>query len=156
MIGRISPQQAYEVAANIPTGENPPYTIADFRTDMPPFTEAVISDETLQSYIDMALAVVREARWHSLWRLGMGLFIAHFVTLFLDMPASGASADEITGSAKSGGLISSESTGGVSVGYDHSSASSDLTGWGAWKLTSYGVQFATLARMVGKGGMLIP
>ena len=28
-------------------------------------------------------------------------------------------------------------------------------GWAAWKLTTYGTQFATLARMVGKGGMYI-
>ena len=155
MIISVTPRQAYEIASNIPTGDNPEYAISEFRAMMPPFTESVISDETLQPYIDMASSVVREARWHSLWRLGMALFIAHFVTLFLDMPASGASSDEITGSAKSGGLISSESTGGVSVSYDHSSAATDLTGWGAWKLTSYGVQFATLARIVGKGGMLV-
>ncbi len=155
MIYTITPAQAYEIAANIPTGENPEYTISDFRQSMPAFTEEIISDENLQPYIDMASAVVRQARWHSMWKLGMGLFIAHFVTLFLGMPAAGASADEITGSSKSGGLISSESTGGVSVSYDHSSAASDLTGWGAWKLTDYGIQYATLARMIGKGGMLV-
>lgn len=155
MIYCLTPQQAIAAAANIPTGDNPEYTIEDFRRSMPAFTQQVIADENLQPYVDMAQAMVRESRWRSLWRQGMALFIAHFVTLFLDVPAEGASAEEIVSSAKSGGLISSESTGGVSVSYDHSTAASDLNGWGAWKLTTYGIQYVTLARMVGMGMMIV-
>lgn len=155
MIFGISPQQAYAIAANLRDGENPSFTVEDFRTLMPAFSEEIISDETLQAYIDMAHASVREARWHGLWREGMRLFIAHFVTLLLMSPDEGATKDQLVNASKVSGAVSSKSVGSVSVGYDNSQATSDLTGWAAWKLTSYGVQFATLAKLVGKGGMLV-
>ena len=156
MIQTITPRQAYEIASNIRDGDNPEYTIADFRSAMPAFTEAIISDETLQPYIDMASSVIREARWHTLWRTGMGLFIAHFVTLFLQLPEAGLTKEELLNASKVGGSISSKTVGPISVSYDNTQATSDLNGWAAWKLTSFGVQFATLAKVLGKGGMYIP
>ena len=151
----ITPQQAYSIASNIRDGDNPPYTIADFRAAMPAFTAAMIPDEALQPYIDMATAIVKQARWHSLWKEGMRLFIAHFVSLYLEAPAAGATRDEIRSAAKSGGTIASKTVGSVSVSYDTAQATSDLNGWAAWKLTNYGIQYASMARLLGKGGMLV-
>ena len=143
-------------ASNIREGTNPEYTIAMFREIMPAFTATVIPDAVLQHYIDMANSVVLEARWHSLWKEGMRLYIAHFATLYLGVPEQGASRQSIANAGKTQGAITSKTVGPVSVGYDNGqAATSDLTGWGAWKLTTYGTQFATLARMVGKGGMYI-
>ena len=85
----------------------------------------------------------------------MRLFIAHFVTLFLMLPTQGATREEILGASRVGGSISSKTVGPISVSYDNTQATGDLTGWAAWKLTTYGTQFATLARMLGKGGMFI-
>lgn len=155
MIFGITPEQAYAIASNIRDGDNPPYTVADFRLAMPAFTLEMISDEQLAPYVDLALSVVREARWHAWWREGMRLFIAHFVSLFLMLPEAGATREEIINASKVGGSISSKTVGPVSVSYDNTQATGDLTGWAAWKLTSYGTQFATLARMLGKGGMFI-
>ena len=155
MIYYISPQQAFAIASNIRDGKNPEYTIADFRKVMPAFTEQIISDEVLQSYIDMAQAVVKEARWHGLWREGMRLFIAHFITLYLSTPTKPVTRDELLSAGKTQGVATSESVGQVSVSYDVSQSANDLTGWAAWKETAFGTQFATLARMVGKGGMFI-
>lgn len=155
MIYQITPQQAYAIASNIRDGDNPEYTIADFRSAMPAFSEEIIADERLQPYIDMATAIVKEARWHSLWREGMRLFIAHFVTLLLGAPESGATLDEVMNASKKGGLISSKTVGPISVSYDNAQATSDLEGWAAWKLTTYGIQYATLAKMLAKGGMFV-
>ena len=155
MIG-ITPQQAFAVASNIVDGENPSYTCEDFRKIMPAFTAEIIPDEQLQHFIDLAQAVVKEARWMSLWREGMRLYIAHFVTLFLETPPEGATRQQILNGGKLQGNKTSKSVGQVSVGYDNGSqATSDLEGWAAWKLTTYGVQFATYARLIGMGGMYV-
>lgn len=156
MIRNITPAQAFAVAANIRDGDNPEYTIADFRKAMPAFTETIIPDEALQGYVDMASAVVKEARWHSLWKEGMRLYIAHFVTLYLGSPDDGATAQQIRNAGKIQGNTTQKHVGNVSLTYDGGlAATSDLTGWAAFKLTTYGVQFATLAKLVGKGGMYV-
>ena len=151
----VTPQVAFAIASNIRDGTNPEYTIADFRAVMPGFTEEIIPDEQLQPYIDMAQAVVKEARWHGLWREGMRLFIAHFVTLYLSTPQDGPTRSELVNAGKNQGTATSKSVGQVSVSYDISQATSDLNGWAAWKTTAYGTQFATLAKVLGKGGMYI-
>ena len=151
-----SARYAASIASNIRDGENPPYTIADFRAIMPAFSSDVLPDEVLQHYIDMANGVIREARWHSLWKEGMRLYIAHFATLYLGVPGAGASAGRIVESGKTIGAITSKTVGPISVGYSSGQeATQDLEGYGAFKLTTYGTQFATMARMVGKGGMYI-
>lgn len=147
---------AVGAASNIRDGENPEYTISMFREVMPAFSADILPDAVLQYYIDMANSVVLEARWHSLWKEGMRLYVAHYATLYLGVPEAGASRQSIANAGKTQGGITSKTVGPVSVGYDNGqAATSDLTGWGAWKLTTYGVQFATLAKMVGKGGMYI-
>lgn len=156
MIQSITPAQAFAIAANIRDGENPAYTAADFRAAMPAFSADIIPDEALQGYVDMASAVVKEARWHSLWKEGMRLFIAHFVTLYLGSPDEGATPQQIRNAGKIQGNATQKHVGNVSLTYDAgSTATSDLTGWAAFKLTTYGVQFATLAKLIGKGGMYV-
>ena len=86
----------------------------------------------------------------------MRLYIAHFATLYLGVPDQGAGRQAIANAGKLQGGITSKTVGSVSVGYDNGqAATSDLTGWGAWKLTTYGAQFATMARMVGAGMMVV-
>lgn len=152
------PVGAIAMASNIRDGQNPDYTVEDFRKVMPGFSEEVISNEQLQHFVDMAQSVVKEARWHSLWREGMRLYIAHFATLYLATPQDAPSRDALVGAGQMKGAATSKSVDGVSVSYDTSqasSASNDLTGWGAFKLTTYGMQFATLAKAVVKGGMYV-
>lgn len=152
----ITPQQAFSIASNIVDGDNPQYTCDDFRRMMPAFTTDIISDEQLQHFVDMAHASVKEARWLSLWKEGMRLYTAHFVTLFLETPPEGATRQQLLNAGKLQGNKTNKSVGQVSVGYDAGSpATSDLDGWAAWKLTTYGVQFATYARMVAMGGMYV-
>lgn len=152
----ITPQTAWAIASNIREGENPVYTVDDFRQAMPAFTDALIPDTTLAGFIDLANSVVSYPRWGNLWREGMRLVIAHYCTLFLQEPQPGMSAAEIVNAGKVQGSITSKSVGSVSVSMDNTSAISDLNGWGTWKLTTYGAQFAQMAKMVGKGGMYVP
>lgn len=123
--------------------DNPLYTVADFRSEMPAFSEEAVSDDLIKNYLDMAHSVVRESVWRAMWREGMRLFTAHFLTLYLQGPQSAA------------GPVSAERVGEVSVSYDASCAQ-DLRGWGAWRETGYGRRFATLARAFAKPGMYVP
>jgi hypothetical protein len=63
--------------------------------------------------------------------------------------------DAIVQAGQTQGIITTESVDGVSYSMDINSALSDLQGYGAWKTTDYGTQLATLAKMYGKGMMLI-
>ena len=75
----------------------------------------------------------------------MSLFIAHFLTLYLESMSDSdtPSADEVISSATVRGIITSESVSGVSYSQDVST------------ITKYGVQFASIAKLMGKGGMLV-
>jgi hypothetical protein len=53
------------------------------------------------------------------------------------------------------GITTNESVDGVSYSVDISAFMQDLDGFAAWKTTAYGLQLATLAKLYGKGGMVI-
>lgn len=152
----ITPEQAFRIASNIrePGCEN--FDVCDFRQMMPAFTKEIISDEVLERYCDMANKAVLKSRWGSLWEEGARLYVAHFALLYIQSaPQPGASVDEIINAGKVQGSITSKSVGGVSVSMDNSAAQSDFNGWGTFKMTAFGQQFVTLARMVGKGMMVV-
>ncbi|WP_088832728.1 DUF4054 domain-containing protein [Paenibacillus tyrfis] len=148
-------------ASNIRIGSNPPFSLGDFLTVYPQFGpdangQTVVPQQIVQMYINLADACVMEARWHAYWQTAMGWFIAHFCTLFLlgaADPNGGAAAALAAGQAK--GLNTSESVGDVSVSMDYGEIGKDLDGWAAWKLTIYGQQLATIAKMLGRAGMYI-
>jgi hypothetical protein len=143
------------VASNIRGGDNPPYDAQDFRDIMPSFTEDIVPNAIVQHFVDLADAVVKEARWREMWREGMRLYIAHNLSLYLAAQPVGDGLPALVSSAGTQGMATSKSVGAVSVSYDLGSVTNDLTGWGNWKQTVYGTQFATLARMVGMGGMFV-
>ncbi len=148
-------------ASNIKAGTNPPFTLKDFYSIYPKFGandegNNLIPEFIIQMYLDLANNCIKENRWHSCWKIGMGFFIAHFCTLYLEGiadPNSGAAGVLESGKAK--GLDTSVSVGSVSVSTDYSIISSGIAGWAGWKLTSYGQQLATIGRLLGKGGMYV-
>lgn len=148
-------------ASNLRTGDNPSYTVEDFIAMYPQFgpnTNGVylVSTVILQMYINLASASVKETRYHDAWTLCMGFFVAHFATLYLQGTTSpGSTAAQALDAGKAHGLTTSESVDGVSVSTDYSVIAQSLGGWAAWNLTIYGQQFATIAKMMGKGGMMI-
>ena len=148
-------------ASNVKTGDNPTYTLSDFFAMYPQFDinsegAYLVSITMLTLYLNLAHASIKEARYHDAWQICMGLFIAHFATLYLQ---SFSSADDgaaaVMAAGQSRGLITSESVGDVSVSTDYNVIAQDLDGWAAWKLTAFGQQLATMAKLVGKGGMYV-
>jgi len=148
-------------ASNIRAGENPPFTVADFKTVYPQFWggdgNPLVPEEVLEMYIGFASSIVNIARYHESWKVCLCLVIAHFLILYMRTmtpnPDGGAAA--VIKAAETRGLVASKSVDGVSVSYDYSAAISDLEGWAAWKTTEYGIQFLTLAKAYNLGGMRV-
>jgi len=148
-------------ASNIRAGENPPFTIDDFKAVYPQFwaddVKALLPDAVIEMYVGFANAIVNIARYHESWKVCICLVIAHFIVLYLRTMASvpDPAALDIIKAGETRGLVASKSVDGVSVSYDYSTAISDLDGWAAWKTTEYGIQFLTLAKVYNLGGMRV-
>jgi len=148
-------------ASNIKTGANPTFTLDDFYGIYPQFGANadgiyVMPQLMTQIYLDLANACIKEVRWHSYWKVGMSLFIAHFCTLYVQgiaEPDSGAAGILKAGQLR--GLETSVSVGDVSVSTDYTIIASGIEGWASWKSTSYGLQLAGIGRLLGKGGMYV-
>lgn len=70
-------------------------------------------------------------------------------TQFISAQPSGA---QIAAQGLAGGIQTSKSVGDVSVSYQPLESLAD---WGAWNLTKYGQQLATMAAVIGSGPMVI-
>ena len=104
-------------------------------------------------YIALAQACLQYNRWLEQWNYAMALFTAHYCTLWLRSEGNpGTTAGQLAASGLEKGIIVSKSAGDVSAG---SQLPSGLESWGAWQETTYGVQLATLAKIVGWGPMYI-
>ena len=154
-------QQIIAGASNIREGENPPFTLDDFKAVYPIFWGSdgvpLVPQELLEMYVGFALAIVNKARYHEGWKVCVCLVIAHFLILYLRTMVINPdpTALDVIKAAETRGLVASKSVDGVSISYDYSSALSDLEGWGAWKTTEYGIQFITYAKVYNLGGMRV-
>lgn len=101
----------------------------------------------VQAYLNLANLSLSMNRWQGTWLLAMGLFIAHFLTLYLRSEGNpGTTAQQVAASGLEKGLTVSKAAGDVSQGLQ---PLSDLEGWAAWRETTYGVQLATFAKIIG-------
>ncbi|MFV0240198.1 MAG: DUF4054 domain-containing protein [Lacrimispora sphenoides] len=161
MIRRIPSQVIIAGAANIKGGDNPPFSVADFKEIYPQFWDSdelpLVPLAVMEMYIAFADSFVKISRYHKAWQVCMSLVIAHFLVLYLRTmnadPDSGAAG--VIKAAETKGLVASKSVDGVSVSYDFSTALSDLDGWADWKTTEYGIQFITYAKNYMRGGMMV-
>lgn len=149
-------------ASNIRGGKNPEYTKEDFLKIYPQFAkqntdgEALIPDVVISAYIKLAHSCISHNRYNDMWNTCMSLFIAHFLTLYLQTLSSAEdSVKKIINAGLAKGVQTSKSAGDLSVSYDFSIISSDFDGWGTYKQTAFGQQFLTLAKVVAKGGMVV-
>lgn len=156
-------------ASNI-VGENVSvYTNEMFLKDFPQFSkkianaadgepdyETLIPINMLDMFIVMANAAIQEKRWFEKWRWAMGLYIAHYSTLYLKSYSEGSSTPQQA--AASGaviGTVNSASLGDASVSYDTKAIVTATEKWGAWNSTVYGQMLVTEARLVSMGGAFI-
>lgn len=130
-----------------------PTTIAGAGVTVTVYPNPLIPVAVLNAYVYLASNSIMQARWCEMWQLGMALFIAHYATLW-GMAQSSATTPTIQQVASAGlsfGIKTSKSAGDVSVG----STPITIDGFGAWNLTAFGLQLATLAAVVGSGNMLL-
>lgn len=141
-------------ASNIKREGHPDYTAETYLALYPQFT-GVIPEEVLNMYVDLGVSCTNPQRFGKMWKHAVSLFIAHFCTLYMQsMQPEGTAAASVVAAASSAGMVTSESADGVSYSRD-GSALNDLSGWAAFKMTTFGVQYATIARMAGRGGMYV-
>ena len=151
-------RQLKSLAANIKGNlNNPSYTRAQFLAIYPQFTNTVPTT-VVDFYISMANASLSYDIYQDQWEYAMGLYVGHFLTLWLQMTnglGENSQASQVIQSSMAQGLTASKSAGSLSISYDNSTVDNDLPGWAAWKLTKYGILFASLAKLMGKPGSYI-
>ena len=126
-------------------------TPSQFRSDFPEFANtAIYSDALVQMWLTVAASLVNGARWMELTNIGLELVTAHHLVLSL-RDQTAASVGGVPGLMT--GPTSAKSVDKVSTSYDTGAATLDNSGF--WSLSSYGIRFLTLARMMGAGGMQI-
>lgn len=120
-----------------------------FRNDFPAFSDAArFPDATVNFWLNLGKQMLPADRWCNLLDYGLELFTAHHLAIG-DMETKANAAGGVPGQIK--GPETSKSVDKVSVSRD--AASVTLTDGGFWNMTSYGVRFLQMARMVGAGGI---
>lgn len=141
-------------ASNIRANSNPAFTAEDFLQMYPQFGNVPVP--VLQAYVQMGSESVLESRWHSKWRVALGLYIAHFLTLWAQTASAvPMTPEQLSAKGESKGPVMSKGVDGVSISYGQTAGGSDLAGAGSFKDTLFGQQFLTLAKYSGFGGMYI-
>lgn len=116
------------------------------------YVAPLVPGAVLNAYIYLASNSIFQARWNEMWFIAMGLFIAHYCTLWLQGEAAtpNATAAQAAASGLALGIKTSKSAGDVSVGIE----AVLIEGMGSWNLTLYGQELATWALTIGSGNML--
>lgn len=104
---------------------------------------ASISDETLEKWLEIVRPMVSRKQFGNLYEQGLALLVCHK----LKMAGHGESPLGELGTIGAGFAVSSVSEGGSSVSFG-ANQSSNLAADAELGLTSYGVQFLQLRRMV--------
>lgn len=133
----------------------PQFTIKDDTTEPPTYTP-IIPENILKLFISMANSSVGACRWGEFWRYAIGLFVAHYVSLYLMTYKDGVkdSNDVDTGGSIIN-VVKSAQLGDASITFDSSAVTSATANWGAWNATPYGQQLVTMARYASLGGMYV-
>lgn len=157
--------QVISGASNIKAGDNPAFTASDFYGFYPRFKNSteplpagyseglIIPDVVFDIFLQEANARVQKSRWHSQWTGGMCNYIAHKATLYLAATSGASDIPGLIASSSPRAVMTSKTVDSVSVSYDVESVARDLDGFGDFKATTYGQQFASTAKLLGKGGM---
>jgi hypothetical protein len=98
----------------------------------------------IQFYLNQAYAMLNPVPWGALQDQGVGYYTAHNLAIAQQRQLS-ATAGGVPGASQ--GMTSSKSVDKVSISYDTQAIA--LENGGLYNQTTYGIQFLTLARMVG-------
>ena len=146
-------------AANI-GGSPGDYTAEQFQQDYPQFFNAegqpLVPAAMLSELINMANNAILPERWGDAWRYAVGLYVAHYATLYLRTYAE--SSDSPQQAAASGalvGVVKSATLGDASVTYDTAAITQGTADWGDLNATSYGQMLANRAKLIGVAGSYV-
>lgn len=117
------------------------------------FSAPYIATAALIAYVNLASSCLVYNRWLSQWSFAMGLFIAHYATLYLRATANPvSSAAQLAANGLERGIAVSRSAGSVSQS-NQLLIGGGFDTWGAWNETTWGFQLITQAKIIG-GGIL--
>ena len=129
--------------------------IAAFRASFPQFTAELVPDARVQLHLTVG-KLLPATRWDDLLEQGLGLYVAHQLTLELEalkaQDGTGgidAAAGPVTAETKTVGSMSHAVTRAGASGQG-----SALVNAGQYNLTVYGQQLWQLMQIVGAGGLV--
>lgn len=143
-------------AANIGQSQGN-YTAEQFQQDFPQFFTSdgvpLVPETMLSEIINMANACVQPDKWLESWRYAVGLYVAHYATLYLRPYAeSSPTAAQAAASGALVGVVKSATLGDSSVSYDTSALTKGTENWGDLNATTYGQMLANRAKLIGSAG----
>lgn len=143
-------------AANIGQSQGN-YTAEQFQQDFPQFFSpdgvSLVPCSMLTEIINMANASVQPDKWLESWRYAVGLYVAHYATLYLRTYAqSSPTAARAAASGALVGVVKSATLGDSSVSYDTSALTKGTENWGDLNATTYGQMLANRAKLIGAAG----
>lgn len=143
-------------AANIGQSQGD-YTAQEFQQDFPQFFSpdgvSLVPCSMLTEIINMANASVQPDKWLESWRYAVGLYVAHYATLYLRTYAqSSPTAAQAAASGALVGIVKSATLGDSSVSYDTSALTKGTENWGDLNATTYGQMLANRAKLIGAAG----
>ena len=155
--------ETFAGASNVILTDNPTFTQADFTEVFPIFNistgsygeEDVIPQAVFNLFKGMADSAIKYDRYYEHWKYLMCLYIAHYLTLYLQTQEGDPSSANALKGALPMGIASSKSVDGLSISYDFMGVTDHMEDYGTWKLTLYGQQLITLTKIFGHGGMWI-
>ena len=122
-------------------------TVATFRTTFPVFSDTTVyPDPTVQFWLDLSAKLLDQTRWADLYDYGSQLFMAHNLAL-----EAQSNADVAAGQGPGQVKVAVTSASVDKVSYSRDASSIMLTDAGHWNLTTYGIRYKQLVRMVGAG-----
>lgn len=125
-------------------------TVREFRGAQPAFIDPVkYLESQIQFYLDKGYSMLPAARWGSQLDLGVIYWAAHFISLAA-LAASGGK-NSIPGTVI--GVLSGGTVDKVSYTRDVNAIMEDNAGH--WGMTSFGLVFIRMARMMGAGPIQI-
>ena len=147
-------------AANLGSGAPGTYTAEQFQEDFPQFFNSwgqpLLPASMLEEIIRMANAAVQPDRWGEGWRYAVGLYVAHYVTLYLrGYAASNETPNAAAASGALVGMVKSATLGDASVSYDTAAITAGTEDWGDLNSTTYGQMFANRAKLIGMAGSYV-
>lgn len=139
------------------------YTLEDFQKDYPQFfgmdtnppTCQMVPESILEALLGYVNSIVDKCRWGNAWYVGVGLAMAHLTQMYIMGTANPGSSKEALMAQQLTGYVTNKQVGDLSISYDLSFLTDKLKDWGTWTLTTYGAQFASMARIFYRFGSYV-